>query len=435
MVLVLPGRKTFGSQFSAAFNPALQRGVERFLESEDEKESEQRKNAAQLDKEERERIAKEKFEEFKTGEIGKRDVTKLTEKQRLKDLEDQKLMQLLGISPTKNIPPQNQEPAQSKIPSNIFGQMIQPGNKPSPQQALLQDQYPQETPEPIDDKVLSPKQLEQAKPFYQNLDERQRAMLAIKKPELARQIEAEREFDQRQDLANQKFKQQQQQFEESRLADSFKENKDFIDSTHGAYEDAIKREAILGRMEALNNSNELTDAGLANFMNYFHIPIESLKNYTNDEYNKLSNDLTAGITNDYGNRILASEFNVMLRRIPTLQNTPEGRTQIIQNMRALLAPATLKEEALQRHLEKSKVTNKPLPHDLYGEILKEIKPQLNAIADDFKTRNGRVKVEPGTALNDDVVDKYLELSRDKKTGKLRPEEAEKMAQEDGYSIE
>ena len=62
MVLVLPGRKTFGSQFSQAFNPAFQQGLNRFLESDEERETEKRKALAQIDKEERESKEKRNFE-------------------------------------------------------------------------------------------------------------------------------------------------------------------------------------------------------------------------------------------------------------------------------------------------------------------------------------------------------------------------------------
>jgi len=270
--------------------------------------------------------------------------------------------------------------------------------------------------------------------IFDSLDDQQRAQLSLKFPQLASLLERQKEFSQRQTIAQEDRDLKKLQHADKQVTESYKENQPYIDKVYDEYEVSQKRDAQLTRMQQLIDSGELTAPGLANVFHMFHIPIENLSNMTNDEFNKLSNDLTTGITSDYGSRVLASEFQTMLRRIPTLLNTDEGKRQIIQNMKILLEPARLKQEALRHLIDEAEVKNKPLPHNIRGVIQKEIQPHLDKIYEDFKLRNGRVKVEEGTPITSDVVQKYMELSRDKKTGAIDIDKAEEMAEKDGYDI-
>jgi hypothetical protein len=201
------------------------------------------------------------------------------------------------------------------------------------------------------------------------------------------------------------------------VRESFKENQDFINKVYDQYEDSLRKEADLDRMDQLNDSGELSDSAT-----------EWIKNPSNEEYNKLALDLLGGgsLQADYGSRVLASEFKVSQQRIPSLSQTQEGRRQISENIRTMLLPSKLKQERLQFYLDKQQRTGEPLPHNLRGQILKDIKPQLEEAYDKFKQRNGRYKVREGTIADDNALEKYYYLSDgdDKK--------AMKMMKEDGY---
>ena len=139
MVQILNGRPSFGSRFSESFNPAFQQGLNRFLESDEERERENRKNRFLLDKEERERGEKEKFEKFKTGEIKDRDKAKLEERQRLKEEEYQKLSEMFGLTSQRN----NQGQPSEGQPSNVQQQGFNPGNLNDDQIAAVSLRNPQ----------------------------------------------------------------------------------------------------------------------------------------------------------------------------------------------------------------------------------------------------------------------------------------------------
>jgi hypothetical protein len=220
------------------------------------------------------------------------------------------------------------------------------------------------------------------------------------------------------------------QGEKKEVTESFKENSPYINKVYDSYEDALRKEAIFDRMDQLEESGELSDSGMINFLESIGLKPEWLKNPANEEYSKLSLDLLGGGTlqADYGSRVLASEFKVSQQRIPTLSQTPEGRNQIKENLRTMLLPARLKQERMSYYIDKSKRTGQPLPHDLRGQVLKDIKPQLEEAYDKFKQRNGRYPVREGTIPDDNSIEKYYYLSNGNEA------KAFKMMREDGYDV-
>jgi hypothetical protein len=218
--------------------------------------------------------------------------------------------------------------------------------------------------------------------------------------------------------------------ESKEISESYKENKPYIDKIYDQYEDSLRKSAIMGRMQELESSGELSQSRVINSLEELGLKQEWLRNPANEEYTKLSLDLLGGgsLQADYGSRILASEFATSIKRIPTLNLTEEGRKQIIANANALLLPKKLQFERMRYYLDKQQRDGKPLPHDLRGKILRDIQPQLEQAAEDFKFRNGRYKVKSGTSPDDNVIEKYYFLSN----GDL--ENAKKMMKEDGYGF-
>lgn len=237
---------------------------------------------------------------------------------------------------------------------------------------------------------------------------------------------AKQELKRRQEERN--LKQDIKKTQSKEVAESYKINNDFINKTIDQYEDSLRKEAIVDKMDSL--APELSESGIINFLEGLGFKPEWLKNPANEEYTKLSLDLLGGgsLQADYGSRILQSEFKVSQQRIPTLSQTPEGRKQISENIKAMLLPARLKQERLQYYLDESERTGKPLPHNLRSKILKDIQPQLKEAYEKFKQRNGRYKVEKGTYPDDNAIDKYYFIANE------NPEKAKQMMKEDGYDI-
>lgn len=215
------------------------------------------------------------------------------------------------------------------------------------------------------------------------------------------------------------------------VSESYKTNQKFIDKTYDQYEDSLRRDSILGRMNELEESGELSDSGIVNTLEGLGLKAEWLKNPSNEEYTKLGLDLLGGGTlqADYGSRVLQSEFKVSQQRIPTLSQTPEGRRQIAENIKTMLLPAKLKNDRMQYYLDRAERTGEPLPHDLRGKVLRDIKPQLEEAYDKFKQRNGRYPVKDGTVPDDNALEKYYFLSDGNQ------DKAFKMMKEDGYDVQ
>src|ERR1700731_1231507 len=117
------------------------------------------------------------------------------------------------------------------------------------------------------------------------------------------------------------------------------------------------------------------------------------------------------------------------QRIPSLSQTPEGRKQIKENLKTMLLPAKLKNERMQYYLDRQERTGEPLPHNLRGKVLSDIKPQLEEAYDKFKQRNGRYEVKKGTVPDDNALEKYFYISNGNE------QKAMKMMKEDGYDID
>jgi hypothetical protein len=250
-------------------------------------------------------------------------------------------------------------------------------------------------------------------------------------PALGREARMAKDSALEQKRFNEETKRKGEVAHKKEVTDSFSENSPFINKTYDQYEDTLRKEAILDRTDQLDESGELSAPGMVNLIQSLGLKPEWLQNPANDEYNKLTLDLLGGGTlqADYGSRVLASEFKVSQQRIPQLSQTPEGRRQIKENLKAMLLPAKLKQERMQYYLDKSERTGEPLPHNLRGKILKDIKPQLEETYDQFKQRNGRYKVREGSSPDDSAIEKYYFLSDGNE------EKAMKWMKEDGYDIE
>lgn len=190
--------------------------------------------------------------------------------------------------------------------------------------------------------------------------------------------------------------------------EAFKLTNEYREHILGNYESAQSTLTKLGQMEKLNDSGKLTSASAAKISESLGIPLSILANPESEEFDKLSNNLTSGITKNYGNKILLAEFQNFLKQIPTLMNSQEGRARIIKNMKVLLEPDKL---AYQAYKDIRKEGGKT-PLDLHEKVLEKIEPQLQKLADEFNKDNDRSK-QNNFVMGKDPFGKVRQIPMDK----------------------
>ncbi len=179
---------------------------------------------------------------------------------------------------------------------------------------------------------------------------------------------------------------QQEEFEER------KENASYRQKILNGIPQTKKLKAQIGRIEKLSEKAELTP-GAVKALNFFGIPIGAFDTANAQELEKLSNDLTATITSEYGNRILATEFNTFLKRIPTLLNSTQGRERIIRNMKLYSDAAEAEQNAYQDIYKMQKQSGIKHPIVKQEDVLEISEPKLDKI---FEQLNSELMEDSGT---------------------------------------
>lgn len=334
------------------------------------------------------------------------------------------LEKFYGMPPQQMMPQQGAlQPQQVQIPGQQTQSMPQP--QMPPEQAPI---TPQVAPQPIAPQgVAQPSAQQFQNPFASKSDDELIVATGSPYEEIKRPAQAE--LDRRK--LEKKESEENKRFEKKEISESYKTNSDYINKVYDQYEDSLRKEAILSKITQLDETGEVSESSLINAMHALGISEEFLRNPANEELAKLSLDLLGGgsLQADYGSRVLQSEFQTAMKRVPGLMQTKEGRRQIIENIKAMILPSLLKKERMQFYLDQSDRTGKPLPNNLRGKVLQDIKPQLEEAYDKFKQRNGRYKVKSGTKLDENAVEKYYIISNgDEKKARM-------MMKEDGYAIE
>lgn len=167
-----------------------------------------------------------------------------------------------------------------------------------------------------------------------------------------------------------------------------------------------KTAAQLDRLEQLNREGVEISPLFKKVTDFFGIPIGAFDSANAQELEKISNDLTAGIQSDYGNRILATEFNVFLKRIPSLMNSKEGRERVIHNLKLYQRAKSAEDDAYRQIYAQQKNSGIKNPIVRQEDVLDRTEPILDEIFAemnrDLKNENileGNVPlIPPGTRM-------------------------------------
>lgn len=250
-------------------------------------------------------------------------------------------------------------------------------------------------------------------------------IMTVTNPTIANSMRAQnKEIDDRK-RADIKTEFEREKFEHTKEKEGAAHNKDFINQALMGYDQYKANKARYGELDRLSTKGDLPKPALVAAFEKLGIPLGVLENADAEAFQKLALDLTTGINDDYRGRILEKEFSVFLQRIPQLSNSPEGRKQILENLKMLNELKRINYDAYKT--VKDRYKGKALPFDFQDQVYDEKERAVDDWSKDFLSRMGRYEVAPGTQLTEDVIERYNAIANS-------PEEAARMAQEDGYAF-
>lgn len=258
---------------------------------------------------------------------------------------------------------------------NLLKALLENKFKEDRQNALLkqfglipsQEQIQQNQP-PIPKGILSPEVLQQKlgpqsaqqnQPNILNIPQDKLVQIAASGPEglqLAKTIQQAQQYQQTQDLAERKFKFQQEQNEiDRKLRDEleqkrsltakeeryFNKNEPELIKISNAQKGLELEEARLGRLEELFSDPSkipsekilalpwVTKEGQINDSVYALLPPEA------QEAIKIITDMTSNIKDTYGARVTNLDLQTYLKKLPSLLNSPEGKKRIIRDLQSI----------------------------------------------------------------------------------------------------
>lgn len=99
-----------------------------------------------------------------------------------------------------------------------------------------------------------------------------------------------------------------------------------------------------------------------------------------DEYQKLSSNFIKGAKAIFGSRITDADLEAFMATVPTLNNTPEGRKAIINNMQIINKAADVEFDIMDRIIKEN---GGHRPQDIELQIEREARPILDRLAKEF----------------------------------------------------
>lgn len=163
---------------------------------------------------------------------------------------------------------------------------------------------------------------------------------------------------------------------------SFEITQPFRSGVKAEYESALASDRIIDRMLEIAPDQESTPAFVA-FMQKFGVPTGVFGNPTEQEIDKLSNELLKNIPSAWKGKILASEFHALLRTVPTLLNDEEGKKLIIRNMKLIVDASKLKYQVMREMTKEYVDANKKLPPDFEERITDAMEGPMKFLHNEF----------------------------------------------------
>lgn len=279
---------------------------------------------------------------------------------------------IMGIEQLLNPQPVQQQQQQQQV-DPLTGQQQQP-NQPINADNLMQGQQqapqiaqqaPEVNPQALDKAILG---LAQYDPQAANavsgiLDRRQKD-----------KINAEKEGYRREEAREQSI---QKSYENSQ---KYREK---VINNDSAYD---KTNMVLDRLQHISTSRDpedITKPAFVALMQKLGVPTAAWGTQTDQEIDKLSNELTKNIPEGWKGKILQSEFHSLLRTLPNLLNSPEGMQLIVRNMKLLMEPFRLEYNIMNDLKKDYQSREEKLPYDFQDQVYERMKPQMEKLSEEF----------------------------------------------------
>lgn len=137
----------------------------------------------------------------------------------------------------------------------------------------------------------------------------------------------------------------------------------------------------LERLEELNKENKLDTPGYYSFLERSGFNIPALMDPSSQEFQKISYNFMRDAKAVFGARISNMEIENFLKTLPSLSQSPAGRSRVIANLKYISRANLAYREALKEIMQENKGVP---PMDLSEQIDDRIDSRLNAISKKFK---------------------------------------------------
>lgn len=161
---------------------------------------------------------------------------------------------------------------------------------------------------------------------------------------------------------------------------SAKRQSEFADTIIQDYKGAETSKLRLDRMTKLNESNKLTNQYAATVLDKLNLPISVLRNPDSEEFAKLEADFSRDASKYFPGQVRTAELVAFMKSIPSLMNSKEGRSRVIQNLKLVDEAKTEKFNAYKEILKENKGIP---PNDLDIQVFERTKEKMEDIGRRF----------------------------------------------------
>jgi len=158
-----------------------------------------------------------------------------------------------------------------------------------------------------------------------------------------------------------------------------KESQDYRNQVMNNYKKSIYTQSRLNRIQQLGKSKNLPTPMQYKLITALGLP-EGVMSGEAQELQKLSTELTSGVTDAYRGRILDFEVRNFAHTLPNLMQSKEGRERVIRNTMLLKDPVALEYKTMKEIIKEN---GGEVPFGLPEKVTERMEGYLEKFKDDF----------------------------------------------------
>jgi hypothetical protein len=167
---------------------------------------------------------------------------------------------------------------------------------------------------------------------------------------------------------------------EVRKEKAFQFTKKYVEETESHADSARESEMRLDRLNTLNRQNKLMHPLMYSALKKVGMDVPGLQNADMQEFEKEKNAFLKNAKSIFGARVTNYEMNQFLKTIPSLEQTQEGRTRVIRNLKLAGKAAQIRATAMRDIIKENK---RIPPLDLQQLVEERVGDQLDKISKQF----------------------------------------------------